>query len=207
MRMDRALDGCAVQVGRSGCKPRRRPDHFWHDPEVFGVAAAISRSGLPRGTETWKTMRTDYKDIRDRIAEFPKWFDECGTPRYCDFHPRELANIYANEAALMLVTCAACGQGYQVATSNLTMLPWGQAKNPEPASSQPELTPLAQAIRDRTIQYGDPPNACPETCGGMGASMLSESQRILQYWQRTSPIGGWRRDPNFEVDVQTDWTK
>src|SRR6185295_10604896 len=116
----------------------------------------------------------------------------------------ELANIYANEAGLMLIACQACGQEYHVATSNLTMVrpsPWRQAKNPEPATSQPERTPLAQAIRDCTIHYGDPPNACPETCVA-GASMNSEPRRVLQYWQRIKVLNGWQRDPNLEVDVE-----
>ena len=42
-------------------------------------------------------MNTEYDDIRALIAEPPRWWDEFAVPRYCDFHPRRAANIYARE--------------------------------------------------------------------------------------------------------------
>ena len=56
----------------------------------------------------------------------------------------------------------------------------GRRRQDDDRSDRGALRPeAAAACTDRTIQYGDPPNACPETCGGMGASMLSEPQRDL----------------------------
>jgi hypothetical protein len=52
-------------------------------------------------------MNTEYDDIRALTAEPPKWWDEFAVPRYCDFRPRSAANIYAREAALLLIECQA----------------------------------------------------------------------------------------------------
>jgi len=45
-------------------------------------------------------MLQHYEDILSRIAEPPRWFDEQGVPRYCEFAPHCIANIYADECAL-----------------------------------------------------------------------------------------------------------
>ena len=45
-------------------------------------------------------MHQHYKDILDRIDEAPTWFDDYGVPRFGDFSPSRLGNIYAYEAAL-----------------------------------------------------------------------------------------------------------
>jgi hypothetical protein len=42
-------------------------------------------------------MLQHYEDILSRIAEPPRGFDEHGVPRYCDFAPHRIANIYARE--------------------------------------------------------------------------------------------------------------
>ena len=125
-------------------------------------------------------MLTDYKDIRDRIPEEPKWFDEHGVPRYCDFSPREISNVYAREAALYRIACQACGHFFDVADSS------GGEK-------------LAEAIRAKTLHYGDPPNI---GCCAAGATMNSEPQRVLEYWRRNKSTDfDWVRDPSFEVEV------
>jgi hypothetical protein len=41
-----------------------------------------------------------YEDILSRIAEPPRWFDARGVPRYCDFAPDRIADIYTRECAL-----------------------------------------------------------------------------------------------------------
>ena len=40
-------------------------------------------------------MLPNYEDILSRIAEPPRWFDEQGVPRYCEFAPHRIANIYS----------------------------------------------------------------------------------------------------------------
>jgi hypothetical protein len=64
-------------------------------------------------------MHTTYADILDRINEPPKWFDEHAVPRYCDFAPREVAYIYAQEAVLVLIHCQNCKAGFRVAFSEI----------------------------------------------------------------------------------------
>jgi len=124
-----------------------------------------------------------YNDILSRIADQPIWFDEHAVPRYCDFAPRHLANIYAREAALVEVTCQVCKRLFRVAFSEAN---WRRGK-------------IADAIRSRTLHFGDPPNV--DCCGN--ASMNSEPRRVIEYWRRGSTT--WDRDPSFEVDIRPDW--
>ncbi|MEA1904451.1 MAG: hypothetical protein U9M97_01030 [Candidatus Hadarchaeota archaeon] len=42
-------------------------------------------------------MQANYSDIIERIQEEPRWYDENGTPRYSEFHPKYCPNIYANQ--------------------------------------------------------------------------------------------------------------
>jgi hypothetical protein len=58
-----------------------------------------------------------YDDILTRITEEPSWFDEHAVPRYCEFAPNKVANIYTNEAALVEVTCHHCRRLFRVAFS------------------------------------------------------------------------------------------
>jgi len=132
-------------------------------------------------TET--TVYQCYNDILSRIADQPIWFDEHAVPRYCDFAPRHLANIYAREAALVEVTCQVCKRLFRVAFSEAN---WRRGK-------------IADAIRSRTLHFGDPPNV--DCCGN--ASMNSEPRRVIEYWRRGSTT--WDRDPSFEVDIRPDW--
>jgi hypothetical protein len=48
-----------------------------------------------------------YHDIMSKLG-CPLWFDENAVPRYCEFHPHYLANIYADEAVLLHVGCQVC---------------------------------------------------------------------------------------------------
>ena len=45
-------------------------------------------------------MFTEYSDILDKIPEPPQWWDEHRVPRYVEFAPHLVADIYADEAAL-----------------------------------------------------------------------------------------------------------
>jgi len=142
-------------------------------------------------------MNCDYEDIRSRIPEQPKWFDEEGVPRYCDFSPCKVANIYADEVALAGITCQGCGTRFKVAFSrsrNSAMVAQVMGHTWVPPS-------LADQIRSKEIHYGDPPNT---GCCPAGPTMNSEPRRVLEYWQREAGID-WKRDPSLEIDIEPDW--
>jgi hypothetical protein len=137
-------------------------------------------------------MLHHYEDIRSRIAEPPKWWDESGVPRWCEFGPGETANIYRSEVALLLIACQGCGQEFKVAMS---------------ATYGRELVdgtwcdePLANAVRKLEIHYGDPPNV---DCCAAGPSMNSEPQRVLEFWGRDDGHDLVRR-PELEIDIDDE---
>ena len=66
-------------------------------------------------------MKNNYSDITSRIAQEPDWYDENGTPRYGEFHPKQLPDIYANEAVLYKISCQNCGTQFKVAESGNRM--------------------------------------------------------------------------------------
>jgi hypothetical protein len=129
-------------------------------------------------------MHNDYRDIRERIAEPPGWWDEAGVPRYGAFAPVKIWNVYAREVALMKIACQACGTLFEVALSS------GRA---------PEI---ADAIRSNELHYGDPPNT--GCCVG-GDTMNSTPLRVLGYWRRDQTTGfEWQRDRSLEVAIKAD---
>lgn len=133
-------------------------------------------------------MRHDYLDIAARIKEAPQWFDEHGVPRYCRFHPAEIANVYAQEAVLMEIACQRCGHLFPVAISQDDLERFN-AKHT-----------LAEMIGVRELHYGDPPNVA---CCDAGPTMNSEPRKVLEYWQTNK--GEWTRNPELEVDIRPDW--
>lgn len=132
-------------------------------------------------------MNHHYNDIRSRIAEPPRWFDENGVPRYDDFSPRDVANIYAREAVLVRIACQGCGARFDVAFSR-DRIGWKCGK-------MVELPPLADSIRDGSLHYGDPPNigCCPA-----GPTMNCDDLRVLEYWRRSKSGFDWDRDGALE---------
>ena len=135
-------------------------------------------------------MYRRYDDILSRIGEEPAWFDEHAVPRYCEFAPEKIADIYADEAALAEVTCQWCKHVFRVAFSQ------------DNAYAQVPSESIAEAIRSRTLHFGDPPNFCCD----VGASMNSEPRRVIEYWHRHDPYT-WTRDSSFEVDIRPDWVE
>lgn len=125
-------------------------------------------------------MNHHYADIRDLIDEEPHWWDEHAVPRYCYFMPGECANIYAREVALLQIECQACARKFEVCMSS------------DPFDSS---TSFADAVRQGTIHYGDPPNIA---CCPAGATMNSVPLEVLQFWRRASRGGGWERIRDLE---------
>lgn len=131
-------------------------------------------------------MHTFYEDILSRIGEDPKWFDEAAVPRFCDFSPREVADIYADEVALVGIACQSCQHKFRVAFS----------RGPVDEMLKPGSRSIADAIRANTIHYGDPPNIM---CCAAGPTMNSEPGRVLEYWIREN--FDWVRDASLEIDL------
>jgi hypothetical protein len=151
-----------------------------HYPAEGGQREVVKagRAGVGGG------MFEDYRDITERIAETPKWWDENGVPRYVEFEPRRAANIYAVEVVLLDIACSMCLQRFQVALSGQ-----GGAHRDENGVS------LADQIRSGDIDYCDPPNYgnCPD-----GASTGCFNLAVLQYWRREM-LRDWERNSSLEI--------
>lgn len=132
-------------------------------------------------------MHTDYKDIRERIDEEPKWYDEHAVPRYCEFHPQEISNIYADKCCLFLIQCQACSQLFAVCLSQ----------------GHYDRGDMAEAIAGRELHFGDPPNI---GCCNTGDCMNSVPLRTLEFWERQN--GDWARVWEMEGRILLpDWAK
>lgn len=130
-------------------------------------------------------MKQAYLDIIDKLGT-PLWWDEVGCPRYNEFYPDLCNNIYAKEATLVLIECQACRFKFNVCFScdNHPIFLRGQfVKN----------SSLAEHIRNKTIDYCDPPNYCCQS----GATMTSNSIAVIQYWKREN--FEWIRDKTLEI--------
>lgn len=137
-------------------------------------------------------MNCSYRDIRSRIPEPAQWWDEHAVPRYVPFAPKETANIYARQCALVEIACQSCGGLFHVAFSQATPF------NPWTGKAYPTL---ADSVRDGSIHYyGDPPNV--GCCAG-GPTMSSEPRRVLEFWFRQD--WDWKRDPSLEIALTTPW--
>lgn len=150
-------------------------------------------------------MHHDYSDITSLTDASPKWHDENGVPRYCDFHPDQMANIYAFEAVLASIECQACKTEFRVAFSELNQRHklWDEA-------GKKRIAFLSDLILDRTLHYGDPPNT---RCCDAGPSMNSIPISVIEYWikpyirtERGQPIRdpsllNWTRKRDFELPI------
>ncbi|MBV9863308.1 MAG: hypothetical protein JO267_14305 [Alphaproteobacteria bacterium] len=161
-------------------------------------------------------MNQNYHDILSRISEEPRWFDEHAVPRFCEFHPGEVADIYAEEVVLAEITCQECGQQFLVALS------YGVGRwLDERDSPTYDHRRLAALIKTKALHYGDPPNI---SCCAAGATMNSEPHRVIEYWCRNhreftktqgeanivtnvSEYFRWKRDSSLEIDIRPAWVK
>lgn len=134
-------------------------------------------------------MNGQYAEIIAAMGE-PKWWNEAAAPRYVEFSPRETANIYAVEAALVLIECQGCEREFKVCFSRSRY---------ERAMS---ARTLSSFIRGRDLHYGDPPNigCCPA-----GPTMNSVPRRVLEYWHDCDLE--WKRDRELEVEISPEWAE
>lgn len=136
-------------------------------------------------------MYCPYDDITSRLGE-PRWWDEYGVPRYCEFGPDEGANIYARQIALAVIQCQGCGREFKVAFSSDGI-----------DAALAERMTLAEAIRERALHYGDPPNI---DCCAAGPTMSSVARRVLEFWDRDERPP--RRRPELEgIDITPEWAQ
>lgn len=143
-------------------------------------------------------MHHDYHDITSRISDPPQWWDEHAVPRFDTFTPGDVANIYADEVALVEIACQSCGRHFLVAfASDRFRALLRHERFGEPMTD----TPLADAIRRGVIHYGDPPNV---GCCAAGASMNCDDLRVCEYWRRGGALGlEWQRDSALEVQLDS----
>lgn len=136
-------------------------------------------------------MNCDYEDIRSLTDQKPAWFDENAVPRYCEFEPGRIANIYADECALVKIKCQVCATPFKVvfSRSRYDLLDIVRGKD------RPMLYEL---IESKELFYGDPPNI---GCCAAGPTMTSDTIRVIEYWSRLNTLREWRRDPRFEIEI------
>lgn len=132
-------------------------------------------------------MLESYDDLRRRILEPPKWFDENGVPRYNETHPSLCPDIYADEVLFYEIACQSCDARFVVEENwsrhNLAAIVRG-GENPS----------LSERVRLKRIHYGDPP--C-WTCAS-GATMNCIDIRTIQFWTRLNADRDWARVPELE---------
>lgn len=159
-------------------------------------------------------MHTHYGDILSRIIEEPLWFDEHAVPRYCAFDPNQTVGVSVEEVALVEIACQSCRRLFRVAFSgvnvkSLETLEERQAR----IAHQVNFRPIGDAIRARTLHYGDPPNV---NCCLAGSTLNSVPIRVIEYWARGDRryLNGtritddrffeWVRDEGFEIEMTPD---
>jgi hypothetical protein len=148
-------------------------------------------------------MHQNYYDIRDRIVEKPTWFDEHSVPRYLDFSPDRVANIYADRVALVLISCQQCGHKFKVAFSESDTQRWKENHSKGPKGHlYTQIEYLKINIETRALSYKDPPNIA---CCPAGPTMTSLSLEVLEFWERNLVPGKsyvWVRNHEYEVKLE-----
>jgi len=127
-------------------------------------------------------MKHPYRDIHEATGDHePFWYDQNGVPRYCEFTPDDVPNIYADQAALYVIQCAGCGQHFTVADSCDSVI-----------LRYDFIERLVEAVREgrglaEAISYGDAPYHEHPTGGQCaGTTMQSDTFRVLEIWWRRS---------------------
>ncbi len=130
-------------------------------------------------------MKQNFEWLLKNVGE-PKWWEETGHPRYCDFAPDKIYDIYADQVVLLLIACQVCGERSKGAVS------W--------AALSGQRWRLSELIKLKSLRigYGDPPNV---GCCPAGATMGSETIRVIEFWEKNEDFE-WVRLPELEVDLR-----
>lgn len=167
----------------SGAAQRRTLRPRWIEMLIspLGCRMVVARTPLPRD----QTMKSDFKDIRDRIAEEPTWFDAIGTPRYGPFDPELCPDIYANEVLLVEIGCQACKKQFMVEMHTDRWL-----------HSSPALSGMIKEGNLGYIHYGDPPY---HNC--VGDTMNCLDIKVIEFWSKDTSTLDWIRVPELEINL------
>ena len=140
-------------------------------------------------------MLYNYNDILNLTNKKPLWHDECGVPRFCEFSPKEVNNIYAREVVLLLISCANCGKSFKVALSqsNMDLISYPRCDDVVDYDS------IKFSNNIKSLHYGDPPYhkdisnglcvGCTENCNDL---------YILEFWQKDVK---WKRRKDLEGEL------
>lgn len=131
-------------------------------------------------------MLHHYNDILALTDKKPLWWDEAGVPRFCEFHPTESNNIYADEVVLLLIACQSCLVEFEVTMS------WTRWAMSSFAKQREDMTKFVAGLH-----YGDPPCRTPN-CSG--CTMNCNDLKVLQFW-RKQDITEWERVRELEIDI------
>jgi len=111
-------------------------------------------------------MKEGYSDILSRIEADPKWYDQNGTPRYDDFHPRYCPDIYSSQVVLLRIGCQVCGREFDV---------------------EMHAGIFSRIEHPHKLHYGDPPiHDC------VGDTMNCEDLEVLEVWKKQDTFD-WTR--------------
>ena len=141
-------------------------------------------------------MNCGYSDIRALTNQCVNWWDEHAVPRYCEFTPVDVANIYAVEVALVEIVCQQCNAIFHVAFS-WSRTESGISKDGEWWFGMAEPMTI---WRIKRLHYGDPPNV--GCCPG-GPTMSSEPRKVLEFWRQSEKFK-WERVPDLQVWIGED---
>jgi len=151
-------------------------------------------------------MHAGYEDIIEAVGKAPLWWDQHGVPRFRPHHPDLAADIYADEVVLLRIACQRClgEQRVQMTWSAMDAVrwsirvEWAALRNGEIFDQSKARHTLADAVRDGTIHYGDPPHHDDggEFCHA-GCTMNVWDLKVEEFWTR--PELDWVRVPELEV--------
>lgn len=132
-------------------------------------------------------MNCSYEEIIEAMGE-PKWWNEVAAPRYLEFEPQHIENIYADDCCLALIECQGCGHPFKVAFSSSATYEFLDNRRP-----------LSEVVQDGSLHFGDPPNI---GCCAAGPTMNCMDIKVLEYWSRRNSkdfFREWERLPDLEV--------
>jgi hypothetical protein len=138
-------------------------------------------------------MKASYNDIKSRIKEVPRWYDEYGVPRYEKFLPRLVSDIYAQEVVLLKIACQECHQEFLVAISwdAYRLIPFLVGLRNESFSTLIRRWVKGDKKGCVPLHYGDPPRH--GNCAGN--TMNCYDLEIVEFWRRRWE---WRRNKRYE---------
>jgi len=154
-------------------------------------------------------MLPGYEDIIEAAgAQRPLWWDQNGVPRFRSHHPNLASDIYAEQVVLLRIACQSCLHEQLVqmtwgpgdALRSLIRDEWAALRKGERFDAEAPARSLADAVRDGTLHYGDPPHHAVGDSGDFchaGCTMSAWSLRVEEFWKRAD--WDWGRVSELEV--------